>query len=102
MVVETSLGAALGVAAIPHAHVHGVDGGVDGRFASGKRMAGEQPPQSPDVDPPAAQRLVEAAPATAMRSLQAQMDRRRDRFRGEQSVGEFEEGISAAAEAVVE
>ena len=32
MVVETSLGATLGVAAIPHAHVHG----IDGRFASSK------------------------------------------------------------------
>ena len=65
-------------------------------------MAGKQPPQSSGVDPPAAQRLVEATPPTAMRRLQAQMDRRRDRFRGEQSVGEFEEGISAAVEALVE
>jgi hypothetical protein len=37
-----------------------------------------------------------------MRRLQAQVDRRRDRFGGEQGVGEFEEGISAAVEAVVE
>jgi hypothetical protein len=47
MIVETSLGAALRVAAIPHAHVHG----KDGRFASSrKRMVGEQPPQSLGVD----------------------------------------------------
>jgi hypothetical protein len=40
MVVETTLGAALGVAAIPHANVYG----VDGCFALSKRMAGEKPP----------------------------------------------------------
>jgi hypothetical protein len=40
MVVETTLRAALGVAAIPHANVYG----LDGRFALEKRMAGEKPP----------------------------------------------------------
>jgi hypothetical protein len=40
MVVETTLGAALGVAAIPHANVYG----VDECFALSKRMAGEKPP----------------------------------------------------------
>jgi hypothetical protein len=37
-----------------------------------------------------------------MRRLQAQVDRRRERLRGEQGVGEFEEGIGAATEAAVE
>jgi hypothetical protein len=65
MVVETSLGAALRVAAIPHAHVYG----VHRRFASGERMASEQPPQSLSVDTSAIQRSVEATPATTMRHL---------------------------------
>jgi hypothetical protein len=65
MVVEAAFRATLGVAAIPHAHVHG----VDGRFASSKWMAGEQPPQSLGVDSSPAERVVEAAPATAVRRL---------------------------------
>jgi hypothetical protein len=36
-----------------------------------------------------------------MRRLQTQVDRRRNRLGGEQGIGEFEEGISAALEAVV-
>jgi hypothetical protein len=47
MVVETTLGAALRVAAIPHANVHG----VDGRFsAPHERMADEQLAQELRVD----------------------------------------------------
>jgi len=101
MIVETTLGAALRVAAGPHAYVHG----VDGRFASSsswKRMASEQPPQSFGVDPSTAQRVVETAPAPAVRRLQAQVDWRRDRLRCEDGVGEFEEGVRTAMEAVVE
>jgi hypothetical protein len=48
------------------------------------------------------QRVVEAAPATAVRRLQAQVDWRGDRLRGEEGVGELEEGIGATMEAVVE
>jgi hypothetical protein len=73
MVVETSLGAALRVAAIPHAHVYG----IYRRFASGERMASEQPPQSLSADTSAIQCSVEAAPAATMRHLQAQVGRRR-------------------------
>jgi len=98
MVIVSPLGAALRVAAIPHAHVHG----IDGRFAFSKRMVCEQPPQSLGVDSSTAQRVIEAAPATAMRRLQAQVDWRRDRLCGEEGVGKFEEGVSAAMEAVVE
>jgi hypothetical protein len=65
MIVKAALRATLCVAAIPHAHVHG----VYGRFASSKWMVGEQPPQSLGVDSSAAERVVEAAPATAMRRL---------------------------------
>src|SRR3712207_3360688 len=57
MIVETSLGATLCVAAIPYAHVHGVDGRCCS--ASSKRIAGEQPPQSLGVDSSPAERVVE-------------------------------------------
>jgi hypothetical protein len=46
--------------------------------------------------------VVEAAPATAVRRLQAQVDWRRDLLGGEERIGEFEERVSAAMEAVVE
>jgi hypothetical protein len=100
MVVEATLGATLCVAAIPNAHVYGVDGRRC--FASSKRIVGEQPPQSLGVDSSTAERVIEAAPPTAMRRLQAQVDWRRYRLCGEEGVGEFEEGVSAAMEAVVE
>src|SRR5215210_2058452 len=67
VVVEAALRATLCVAAIPYAHVHGVDGRCC--FASSKRMAGEQPPQSLGVDSSPAERVVEATPATAVRRL---------------------------------
>jgi hypothetical protein len=65
MVVEATLRATLCVAAIPHAHVHG----IDRRFASSKRMVGEQPPQSLGVVVSTAEGVVVAAPATAVRGL---------------------------------
>jgi hypothetical protein len=98
MVIETTLGTALRIAAIPHAHVHS----IDGRLASSKRMVSEQPPQSLGVDSSMAERVVETAPSTAMRRLQAQVDWRRDLLGAEEGIGEFEEGVSAAMEAVVE
>jgi hypothetical protein len=98
MVVETSLGATLCVAAIPHANVYGIDWG----FASSKRKASEHSAQSLGIDSSTAERIVEAAPATAVRRLQAQVNWRRDCLCGEKGVGEFEECVSAAMEAVVE
>jgi hypothetical protein len=76
MVVETTLGAAFRVAAIPHAHVYGIDGRL--LVGAGERMAGEQPPQSLSVDPSLAERGIKATPATTMRSLEAQVSRRRN------------------------
>ena len=55
MVIEAALAAGLRVAAIPHAHVHGVDGR---RSAPGEWMAGEQFPQSFNVDAPMRQSRV--------------------------------------------
>jgi hypothetical protein len=98
MVVEAAQGTALRVASGPHAHVHG----VDGRTSSGERMACEQVPQSLDVDSPAIQRGVEAAPATTVRLLEAQVDGRGDGFGGEDGVAELEEGVFPAMEAFVE
>jgi hypothetical protein len=101
MVVEASLGAALRVAARPHARVHG----VDGRFAraSGERMAGEQFPQSLGVDPSSVQCGVKAPPTAAVRRLEAQMGRRRDALAGgEDGVADLEERVGAAVEATVE
>src|SRR5215208_2396903 len=85
MVVEAALRATLCVAAIPHAYVHGVDGRR--RFASSKRIVGEQPPQSSGVDSSMAERVIEAAPPTAMRRLQAQVHWRRDWLCGEEGIG---------------
>jgi hypothetical protein len=93
MVVEAALGGTLRVAAIPHAHVHGIDGR---RLAPSKRMVGEQPSQSLGVDSSTAERVVEAAPATAVRRLWAQVDWRGDPFGGEDGVSEIEEGIGTA------
>jgi hypothetical protein len=98
MVVETTFGTALRVAARPHTHVHG----VDGRSASSKRMAGEQPPQSFSIDSSLVQRGVKAAPAAAMRRFEAQVNGRTDGVRGKDGVGEFEESVASAVEAIVE
>jgi hypothetical protein len=100
MVVEAALRTTLCVAAIPHASVHGIDG--RGRFTSGKRMVSEQPPQSMGVDSSMAERVVETAPPTAMRRLQAQVDWRRYCLCGEEGISEFEEGVSATMEAAIE
>jgi hypothetical protein len=100
VVVEAALWAALGVAARPHAHVHGVDGRWS---ASGERMASEQPSQGFVLDPSPPECGVEAAPAATMRCLEAQVDGRRsgDAVGGEDGVGEFEEGVGSATEPFV-
>jgi hypothetical protein len=66
-------------------------------------MAGEQAPQGLGVDTSAIQRGVEAAPATTVRRLEAQVDGRGDGgVSGEDGVGKFEEGVGPTVEAVVE
>jgi len=102
MVVEAALGTALGIAAIPHAHVHGKDGRFI-RAADSERMAGEQTAQGLGVDPSPVEGRVEAAPAATMRCLEAQVDGRREgALRGEDGLGEFEEGVTPTVEAFVE
>jgi membrane-associated protease RseP (regulator of RpoE activity) len=99
MVVETTLGTALGIAAIPHAHVHAIDWR---RFAPGKRMADEQFPQGFSVDASSPEGSIKAAPAAAMGNLEAQVNGRRDAIGGEESIGKVEESIGPAMEAFVE
>jgi hypothetical protein len=66
-------------------------------------MAGEQSAQGFGVDPSPVEGRVEAAPAATMRCLEAQVDGRGDgTVRGEDGVGEFEEGVAPAVEAFVE
>jgi hypothetical protein len=65
-------------------------------------MVSEQHPQSLGIDSSTAKGVIEAAPTTPMRRLQAQVDWRRDRLCREEGISEFEEGVSAAMEAVVE
>jgi hypothetical protein len=66
-------------------------------------MAGEQSLQGFGVDPPSPERGVKAAPAAAMRRFEAQVNGRRGGIRGEESIGELEEGVGpAAVEAFVE
>ncbi len=102
MVVLAALGAALRIATRPHRDVHGVFGRFV-RDADGERMTGEQVTQAFGVDPSPPEHGVEAAPAATMRRLQAQVDGGRDGgLRGEDGVGEFEEGVTPAAEAFVE
>jgi hypothetical protein len=100
VVVETALGAALSIAACPHAHVHGVDGLLV--LCPGERVASEQVAQGLGVYSPMLQSGVEAAPSATMRRLEAEVDWRSDSLGGEESVGEFEEGISPALETLVE
>ena len=102
MIVVAALGTTLGIAARPHTHVHSVDRRFV-RAADGEWMAHKQVAQSLRVDPSSVQRGVEAAPATAMRRLQAQVSGgRADAVRSEDGVGKLEESVSPAAEAFVE
>jgi hypothetical protein len=94
MVVEAALGATLCVASGPHARVHG----VDWRFASGERMAGEQFSEGFGVDPSPPECGVEAAPTPTMRGLEAQVNGRRyGAVGGEDGIRELEESVAPAA-----
>ena len=100
VVVEAAFGAALGIAAGPHAHVHGVDGLLV--LCPGERVTGEQAAQGLGVYSPMPQRGVEAAPSATMGRLETQVDRRRYGVCAEESVGELEEGVGPAVETRVE
>jgi hypothetical protein len=101
MIVETTLGTALRIAALAHAHVHGIDGR---RFAPGKRMADEQFPQGFSVDLSSPEGSIKAAPAAAMRRLEAQVNGRRDAMGAEESIGPrvktFVEGVTEGGQSM--
>ena len=100
MVVVSSLGTALRVASGPDARVHGVDGSCS---APCERMADEQVAQDLGVDTSTGQSRIEASPSAPVRGLEAQVDGRRSgSVRGEDGVGELEEGVGPAVEAIVE
>ena len=99
MVVEAALEATLRVASGPHARVHG----VDWRFASGERMAGEQFSEGFSVDPSPPECGVEATPTPTMRGLEVQVNGRRyGAVGGEDGVRELEESVAPAVEACME
>jgi hypothetical protein len=100
MVIVAALGTALRVAAIPHAHVHGVDG--RGCSAANEGMADEQFPQSFGIYLSSIQRGVKAASAATVRCFEAQVNGRRNVIRSEEGIGEFEESIGPTVEAFVE
>jgi len=69
----------------------------------GKWMADKQVAQGVGVDQTPPERGIEAAPAPSMRRLEAQVSGGRDGgLRGEDGVGELEEGVGSAVEAFVE
>jgi hypothetical protein len=68
MVLETPLRTCLGVAAGPDAEVDGED-----RLAAGGGSLGQRRAQHVDVEAPLGQSLVDAAPATSMRCLKAEV-----------------------------
>jgi hypothetical protein len=98
MVVETALGAALRVAARPHANVHSVDG-RSFQQADGGRAA----PEGLRCRSALGLTRRRGCPAATVRRFEAQVNGRRDGgIRGEDGVGEFEQGVRLAMEAVVE
>jgi hypothetical protein len=102
MVVVPSIGARLCIAAGLHRDVHGVDRGSTGVPVC-EGVPREQAPQSSFVHAAPTERGVEATPAAApMEGRQAQVYWRGYGARGEDGVGEFEEGIGASIEAPVE
>ena len=96
VVVVATLGAGLGVAARPDAHVDRVDW-----LTVGQRMLGQQHPQGLDVDPPVGQGAVDAAPATLVPEGQAQVGQRRDRPGRQHGIDELEQRVFATQEAVM-
>ena len=101
MVVVSSLRARLRVAAGPHRDVHSVDRRSTGVPVS-EGMPREQAPQTSFVHASPTERGVEATPAAPMDRRQAQVYWRGDGARGEDGVGEFEEGVVASIQAPVE
>jgi hypothetical protein len=103
MVIVAALRAAFRIAARLHAHIHGVDGSA----VLSKGVASDQLPQSSFIAPSSILPSLSAAyrlcpRAATVHRLQAQVDRRRDNTGCEDSLGEFEQSVGVAIEALVE
>jgi hypothetical protein len=97
VIVKAPLRAGLGVTARPDAQVNSVDCGT---------IAGSLPRQQPlqgrHVEGPFGQGIVEAAPATAVCRLHAEVGQRSHRLGCQQGINELEQGIAATTEAAVQ
>jgi hypothetical protein len=99
VIVVPALGAALRIAAGPNTGVHSVDGSST---VLGERVTDNQLAQGFKVHPSFAQRGVEATPATAVYTLEAQVDRRGEDVGCEDGVGDFEQSVGTSIETLVE
>ena len=97
MVVEAALRTGLGVAARPDAQVDGVD-----RLAVGGGVLRQQSRAGPRRRGALGQGVIEAAPAAAVRGLQAEVGQRGDRLGRQQGIDQLEQGVGTALEAAVE
>src|SRR5215216_817895 len=71
-------------------------------MAVGDGILSQRRAQGIDIEAALGQGIVEAAPAAAVRRLQAEVGQRADRLGGQQGIAEFEQGVSAAREAAVQ
>jgi len=97
VVIVAALGACLGIAACPDAHIDGI-----GRVATGQWTRGDGSAERLVVDVSLGQRGVHAAPSAAVKRDQAQMRERRGRSAGQERVADLEPRVGAPTEAGVE
>jgi hypothetical protein len=97
MVVVAAAGRALGIAARPGGHVH-----REHRLVSVGQAGDQQVAEPVDVDAPAGQRGIGAAPAAPVGRLQAELGHRGDRRGAQQRVAQLKQRIGAAAKAGVQ
>ena len=97
MVVVAAAWRALGVAARPGGHVHG-----EHQRVSGRQDAHQQIAQPLGIDLTAGKGGIDAAPATPVDRLQAQVRQRPDRRGAQQRIAELEQRIGAAGKAGVQ
>jgi len=100
MVVVSSAGTGLRIAARPGASVNRVDAGA-ARIVR-ESLAAEQVPQLLFVDPPVSQGSVEATPPAVVCRREAEVDDGRNRTGAQDGVAELEQGVGPGPEAAVE
>ena len=97
MVIVAALRAGLGVAAWPHAHIHGIE-----RLAVSQRVTGDQVAYRVVRDPTVRQGRIQTAPAAPVGWGEAQMGRGERRPGGQEGIRELEERVRTVPEAAVE